>query len=149
MEFLQKNRIAFSNRVFIIAGIIISGFCWYVSNGLNGDFWYLLWVAPMPILLISFNSSAKQTFFISFLAYLIGQLSWFSYLVTVATLIPAIIFTIALPLIFAFLIVLGRRMVVKTNSWYTVFTFPVFFTAFEWLMIKFSPDGTAASVLLP
>jgi len=146
MESLQKNKIAFSNRVFIIAGIIISGLCWYVSNGLNGDYWYLLWVAPIPILLISFNSSTKQIFFISFLAYLIGRLSWFSYLVTVATLIPAIIFTIALPLIFAFILVLTRRMVVKTNSWYAVFAFPVFFTVFEWIILKFSPDGSAASI---
>lgn len=146
MKKIQKNKIFFFKRVLLFVGIMFSGLCWYTSTGLNGDYWYLLWVAPIPILLISFNTSAKNTFVISFLAYLIGRLSWFSYLVTVATLIPAIIFTIALPLIFAFIIVLGRRMVVKTHSWYTVFAFPVFFTAFEWLMIKFSPDGTAASI---
>jgi len=142
----QKMEIAYTKRVLIIAGIILSGLCWYISNGLNGDYYYLLWVAPVPILLISFNATAKKSFIISFLAFLIGRLSWFSYLVTVATLIPAIIFTIALPLIFALIMALTRRMVVKTNSWYTVFAFPVFFTAFEGLMIRFSPDGTAASI---
>jgi apolipoprotein N-acyltransferase len=143
---LVKMKIIFSHRITTIAAIILSGVLWYISNGLNGDFWYLLWVAPLPILLILFNSSTKQIFFISFLAYLIGRLSWFTYLVTVATLIPAIIFTIALPLIFALIMVLTRRMVVKNNTWYAVFAFPVFFTAFEWLMLKFSPDGTAASI---
>jgi apolipoprotein N-acyltransferase len=146
MGTFQKIKTVATKRVLIIASILFSGICWYVSNGLNGDYWYLLWVAPIPILLISFNATAKQTFFISFFAYLIGRLSWFGYLITVATLIPAIIFTLALPLIFAFIIVLTRIMVVKTSSWYAVFAFPVFFTAFEELMIRFSPDGTAASI---
>lgn len=146
MGTFQKIQIVVTKRVLIIAGIMLSGLCWYISNGLNGDYWYLLWVAPVPILLISLNATAKKSFFISFLAYLIGRLSWFSYLITVATLIPTIIFTIALPLIFALIMALSRRMVVKTNSWYAVFAFPVFFTAFEGLMIRFSPDGTAASI---
>jgi len=146
MGIFQKIKTIATKRVLIIASILLSGICWYISNGLNGDYWYLLWVAPIPILLISFNATAKQTFFISFFAYLIGRLSWLGYLITVATLIPAIIFTLALPLIFAFIIVLARIMVVKTSSWYAVFAFPVFFTAFEALMIRFSHDGTAASI---
>jgi apolipoprotein N-acyltransferase len=134
------------NKLQIIAAVIFSGLCWYISNGLNGDFWYLLWLAPVPILIISFNSTPKITFWVAFIAYLIGRLSWFSYLVSVAKLIPAIIFTIALPLIFALIIILSRSSIRKINSWYAVFIFPVFFTAFEWLLINFSPDGTAASI---
>ena len=87
-----------------------------------------------------------MTFIISFIAYLIGRLSWFSYLVTVATVVPAIIFTLALPLFFALIMIITRRTVIKTSSWYSVFAFPVFFTTFEFLLIKFSPDGTAGSI---
>jgi apolipoprotein N-acyltransferase len=134
------------NNLQIIAAVIFSGLCWYISNGLNGDFWYLFWLAPVPILIISFSSTAKTTFGVAFIAYLIGRLSWFSYLVSVATLIPAIIFTIALPLIFALIIILSRTSIRKIDSWYTVFVFPVFFTSFEALLINFSPDGTAASI---
>lgn len=132
--------------VLTIASIIISSLCWYVSNGLNGNFWYLLWIAPVPVLLISFNTTAKAAFFVSFIAYLIGRLSWLSYLITVATLVPAIVFTLAPALIFALTIILTRQTVIKTNAWYTIFAFPVFFTAFEWLVMRFSPDGTAASI---
>lgn len=142
----QKQEPSRTNTPFLIGSIIFSGLCWYISNGLNGNFWYLLWIAPIPILFISFNSTAKTAFFISFLAYLIGRLSWFNYLVAVATLVPALIFTIALPLIFASIILITRKTVVKSNSWYALFAFPVFFTAFEWLLITFSPDGTAASI---
>lgn len=136
--FLKKAVIAFA--------VIVSGFFWYISTGLNGDFYYFLWLAPIPVLLISFKAAAKTTFFISFIAYLIGRLSWFSYLVTVATLLPAIVFTIALPLFFALIMSITRIAIIKNNSWYSIFAFPVFFTTFEWLMISLSPDGTAGSI---
>ena len=129
-----------------IAAILISGLCWYVSNGLNGNFWYLLWVAPIPVLLLAFRSSWKITFIASFIAYLIGRISWFSYLVTVATLIPAIVFSVLTALIFAMIILATRFTVIKTNQWFSLFAFPAFFTSFEFLLINLSPDGTASSI---
>ena len=146
MEIFNQPANRFIKRILVVASVIISGLCWYFSTGLNGGFWYLLWLAPIPVLIISFNAKAKTTFFISFLAYLIGRLSWFSYLVTVATIIPAIIFTITLPLIFALIILITRRTVLTINTWYSIFAFPVFFTTFEFLLITFSPDGTAGSI---
>lgn len=126
--------------------VIISGLLWYFSNGLNGQFWYLLWIAPVPVLIFSFKASGKNAFFISFIAYLIGRLSWFSYLVTVATLVSAVVFTIMLSLIFALIVLLSRSTVKKLPSWISVFAFPVYFTVFEFLLFLFSPDGTAASI---
>ena len=138
--------IGFLNKVNAPLSIIISGICWYFSNGLNGNFWYLLWLAPVAILLYSYEATGKKIFATAFLAYLIGRLSWFSYLVTVATFVPAILFTITLPLVFALIMTMTRKVLITINSWYGVFVFPVFFTAFEWLMMKFSPAGTAASI---
>ncbi len=135
-----------SQRVLTIVAILFSGICWYFSTGLSGDFWYLLWIAPVPVLMISFISSKRKTFFISFLAYLIGRLSWFSYLITVLTVVPAIIFTILLPLIFTQIVIFSRSVVIKSNSWWAVFAFPVFFTSFEFLVFKLSTDGTAGSI---
>ena len=136
----------FARRILAIVGIIFSGLCWYFSYGLSGDYWYLLWLAPIPLLSISLHTTGKMTFVISFIAYLIGRLSWVTYLISVATVIPAIIFTLALPFIFALIMVLTRGIVIQTNSWYSIFAFPVFFTTFEFLLIKLSPDGTAASI---
>ena len=42
--------------------------------------------------------------------------------------------------------IITRRTIIKSSSWYSVFAFPVFFTTFEFLLIKFSPDGTAGSI---
>lgn len=133
-------------RFLIISVIIISGLCWYFSNGLTGDLWYLLWLAPVPVLIISLRATGKMAFVISFIAYLIGRLSWFTYLVSVATLVPAIIFTTAFALFFSVIITITRQSVLKSNSWYALLAFPVFFTAFEFLLMKFSPDGSAGSI---
>ncbi|MEP7145146.1 MAG: nitrilase-related carbon-nitrogen hydrolase [Ferruginibacter sp.] len=135
-----------TQRVLVTISILFSGLCWYFSFGFSGESWYLLWLAPIPILVLSFRVSGKMIFIISFIAYLIGRLSWFSYLVTVATIVPAIIFTLLLPLFFAFIMIITRRTIVKTNSWYAVFAFPVFFTTFEYLWVNLSPDGTAGSI---
>jgi len=146
MANFQRTNSRFTQTFYVTTAIIFSGLCWYFSNGLNGDFWYLLWIAPVPLMIISFNNTARMTFFVSFTAYLTGRLSWFTYLVTVATLIPAVIFTLLLPLIFAVIMTITRGSFLKTKKWYAVFAFPVFFTVFEYLVMKFSPDGTAASI---
>jgi apolipoprotein N-acyltransferase len=134
------------NPLFIISGILFSGLCWYLSYSLSGDYWYLLWVAPIPILMLSFRLSAKPTFITAFIAYLLGRLSWFSYLVSVATIIPAIIFTILIPFIFAIIILQTRRIVTRSVYWWTAFVFPVLYTSFEFLVYRFSQDGSAASI---
>ncbi len=97
-------------------------------------------------MILSFRLSGKATFFISFTAYLIGRLSWFAYLVSVATIVPAIIFTLALPLVFALIMLLTRKIVTGSKYWFTVFAFPVFWASFEFLFFKFSADGTAGSI---
>lgn len=126
--------------------MLLSGLAWYISDGLNGDYWWLLWIAPTPILFITFQSSWKQAFIISFIAYLTGRLSWFSYLINVATLVPAIISILVLCLVFALITNGSRYVFLKNRSWPSVFAYPVFFTVFEYLLISFSKDGSAASI---
>jgi apolipoprotein N-acyltransferase len=134
------------HQKWITPSVVLSGFCWYLSCGLDGNSWYLLWIAPLPVLIISFYLPAKKAFSISFIAYLIGRLSWLSYLITVATVIPAIIFTLLLPLIFAVIILISRKLVLTTRFWSGIFAYPVFYTAYEFLLFRFSPDGTAGSI---
>jgi apolipoprotein N-acyltransferase len=130
----------------LIAAILFSGLCWYFSFDLSGNYWYLLWLAPIPVLLLSFHVSAKKTFIISFIAYLAGRLSWLSYLLVVLPLPLAIFSTVLLPLIFAFIVLLTRRIVLKKQNAWSAFAFPVLWCLFEFLAFKFSPDGTAGSI---
>ncbi|MEP7317104.1 MAG: nitrilase-related carbon-nitrogen hydrolase [Panacibacter sp.] len=146
MTIAQQKNPLFSNKILLPAAILFSGLCWYISYGLTGDYWFLFWLAPIPVMILSFRLSGKAAFFIAFISYLIGRLSWFTYLVSVATMVPAVIFTIAPSLFFALLMLLTRRIVINSKYWFTVFAFPALWTSFEFLLIKFSADGTAASV---
>ncbi|PWT99187.1 MAG: hypothetical protein C5B52_11015 [Bacteroidetes bacterium] len=126
--------------------IVVSGFCFYLSEGLSGNFWYLLWIAPIPILIISYYSSWKTTALVAFLAYLIGRLSWLPYLLTVVPGMLAILFTLLLPLIFAVIVLLNRFVIRARINLVSIFAYPVFFCLFEWIGFLVSRDGTIASL---
>src|SRR6185295_11444837 len=131
---------------FVAGAVITSGLCWYFANDLSGNYWFLLWVAPVPVLITSFRLSAKGTFLVAFIAYLLGRLSWLSYLLTVLPVPLAVFFTVSLPLIFALIVLLTRKIVLRDKNGWSVFAFPVFWCLFEFLLFKFSPDGTAGSI---
>jgi len=131
---------------FVAGAVATSGLCWYFANDLSGNYWYLLWIAPVPVLITSFRMSSKWTFFVACIAYLLGRLSWLPYLLTVLPIPLAIFFTLLLPLIFALIILLTRKIVLRDRGGWSVFAFPVFWCLFEFLLFKFSPDGTAGSI---
>jgi apolipoprotein N-acyltransferase len=126
--------------------VLLSGICFYFGFNLNGNFGWLIWIAPIPIIYISLLVKPRQAFILSFLSYLIGRLSWFSYLKSVMPVVPAILLTILLPLIFALIILATRKIVLNSQHWFSVFAYPVLFTAFEYIVFIFSRDGTAASI---
>src|SRR5262245_38023034 len=131
---------------FIAGAVITSGLCWYFANELSGNYWFLLWFAPIPVLITSFRLPAKGAFWVAFIAYLLGRLSWLPYLLSVLPVPLAIFFTVLLPLIFALIVLLTRKIVLQTRSGWSAFAFPVFWCLFEFLLFRFSPDGTAGSM---
>ena len=126
--------------------ILLSGICFYFGFSLNGNFGWLIWIAPIPVLYISLIVNPRQAFGLAFLAYLIGRMSWFSYLKSVLPVVPLILFTLLLPVIFALIILAARKIVLNTQHWFSVFAYPVLFTAFEYIVFIFSRDGTVASI---
>jgi len=131
---------------FVAGAVITSGLCWYFANDLSGNYWYLLWAAPIPVLITSFRLPAKGAFFVAFIAYLLGRLSWLPYLLTVLPVPLAVFFTVLFPLIFALIVLMTRKIVLQAPLGWSVFAFPVFECLFEFLLFRFSPDGTAGSI---
>ena len=80
-------------KIILATAAIVSGLLWYFTNHLSGNFGFLLWIAPLPILLISFKTKGKTVFLFAFIAYLIGRLSWVTYLAQLIPLVPIIIVT--------------------------------------------------------
>ncbi len=125
---------------------ILSGGCWYFGNGLTGDYWYLVWMAPIPLLLIALTTTYRVSYWVAFGAFLVGRLSWFSYLQTVTNTGLAWLILLGLTLVFVRFITETRRVVLSSGRWYTAFAYPVFVTAFEYGLFCFSHDGTATSL---
>ena len=134
------------SKFFRLAAVLFSGICYYFGFSLQGNMGWLIWIAPIPIFYISLRVKPRQAFLLAFLAYLIGRLSWFPYLLVVAPTPVAILFTFLLPLIFALIVVAARRINLLAEHPFSAIAFPILFTAFEYGVFLLSRDGTAASI---
>ncbi len=132
--------------ITIIACILSSALLFYFSDGIKGQYSVLQWLAPVPILLLSFYLKIGQVFIVSFIASFLGRLGWLSYLCTLMPQVPAVIVVTLLSLAFTLAVLFSRHALLKIKAWYAVFAFPVIFTTYEWLLISFSYDGSAASI---
>ncbi|PSL29016.1 nitrilase-related carbon-nitrogen hydrolase [Chitinophaga ginsengisoli] len=135
-----------ASNTFIAISVLFSAICWYFAFSLSGDFGYLLWVAPIPVLYCSLFLKQRWAFLIAFISYLLGRLSWLPYLLSVLPVPLAILFTVLLPLIFALIVIAARSIILRFSHWSAVFALPVLFTSFEYLSFLFSRDGTAGSI---
>lgn len=141
----MKDQLPLSRLTLIIA-TVISGLLWYFTIYLNGEYGFLLWIAPLPILWISLQSSARVSFVCAFLAYLIGRLSWIPFLSMLMPLVSIIIVTVLPPVLFGLYILLSRWIVLKSQGAWSVFAFPVIVSAFEFLIFNNPVDGTAGAL---
>jgi apolipoprotein N-acyltransferase len=126
--------------------VILTGVCWYWGNGLSGEYWYLVWLAPIPTLASSFYYPTRLSFRLALVACLLGRLSWFTYLYTVMPLWLAVLLTAALAYAYARIAVHAGRQMVALYSGYSLFIYPVLMTALEFVVQIVSPDGTASSL---
>jgi apolipoprotein N-acyltransferase len=137
--------VTFPRWVFVLFVILATGTSYYFSIGLNG-FGSLVWIAPIPILILAFNLPPRPTAIIAFSTFLLGSLTLFSYLarlmsigvVIVSLLIPALAFTLA--------VLATRYSVLEFNPWLAIAVFPSVWTSYEYLVSIFSPNGTAGSL---
>ncbi|WP_247654823.1 nitrilase-related carbon-nitrogen hydrolase [Chitinophaga varians] len=134
------------SKALLAAGVLFAGICWYLSFSLSAHIWWLLWVAPVPILYFSLRVNSKWAFLIAFTGYLIGRLSWLPYLQSVMPLPLAVMFTLLFPLIFALQVIAARKLTLTYRHWSAVFVLPVLVTTMEYISFLTSRDGTAGSI---
>jgi apolipoprotein N-acyltransferase len=128
-----------------ISAAVATGILLRFAVGLN-PIWWLVWLVPVPLLLMAFRTSLHEARWIIILAAVIGTCSNFRYFRLVMPL-PAVITVIAAQtLLWGFLIIATRRLVVRYKSWWTVFVYPVFCVAADTLMAALLPDGDWGSL---
>ena len=108
--------------------------------------WWLAWVAPALLLLNALRFSAREARWMTILAAAIGASVNFHYLSLVMPL-PAVLAVIVVQtLLWGFLILAARRLVVRYQAWWTVFVYPVLWVAVDTLAAALLPDGNFGSL---
>src|SRR5213593_3651127 len=107
----------------MILGVLITGGAYFLSTGLTG-FRPLVWVAPIPVLLFAFNSSARTSAVMAFAAYFLGELNLLPYLSGLAP-IAVVVFALIIPAAaFALSVLAARYVVLRFEKWMAVIVFP-------------------------
>jgi apolipoprotein N-acyltransferase len=131
--------------LFTIVCIVLTGVLFLASTGLDG-IGLLVWFAPIPILVLAFQSSRRVSLAASFLAYLIGGLNLVSYLskfvpgemIAASIVVTAIAFSLS--------VAAARFIVLRVGHWTAILVFPAAWTSYEYLLSLVSPHGTAGSL---
>ncbi|MGC1361229.1 MAG: hypothetical protein WA826_08645, partial [Silvibacterium sp.] len=125
-----------------IAAFILSDAAWFYGTGLH-PYWILTWLAPLPILLAAPRLSRGTIYAAAFFGFAIGGLNVWSYghdvavplwLALVAVIVPA--------LVFAGIVLIHRRFILRGQLVRAAFALPVLWTAFEYLLEFKSPHST-------
>jgi len=108
--------------------------------------WWLAWLAPTPLLVMAIRFSPSRARGAVILATLVGASVNFHYFRLLMPL-PAVLAAIAAQaLLWAFLCLATRRLVLRYKAWWTTFVFPVLFVAADTLMTALLPDGNWGSL---
>ena len=106
--------------------------------------WWLTWLAPLPILLISLRVARGRAFWMATVAWFLGSLNmWFYLLTAISIPIPLVLLLSAVPsCFFGLAVLLFRRFILRSNLGKAALSFPVFWVTFEYLNNVTSPHGT-------
>ncbi len=128
-----------------LSAVLTAAATYFLGTGLEG--WPLLvWLAPVPILVLAPRLSAKLAFGAAFLAHLVGGLNLASYLAGLAP-IPAVVAVLAIPALAFALAVLAQRFAwLRLRHGASVLVFPAAWTSYEVLISTVSPNGTFGSL---
>jgi apolipoprotein N-acyltransferase len=118
----------------VVGAVALSAGAYFLSSGLH-RVWWLVWLAPLPVLLISRRLRGWQAFAVALIARALGGLSMWSYLGHVVQFpLWLLLLTILVPAAsFALAVVLYRGLLGKGHPWLAMVAFPVTVVATEYL----------------
>jgi apolipoprotein N-acyltransferase len=133
--------------------VMASAVVLFWGTGLHPQ-WWLMWLAPLPVLLIAPRVSGKAALGMSTLAWFLGGLNMWRYFVSVmgpsststtrllvpfgAILGPAFVFGLA--------VLLWRKFTVRGASWNAALALPATWVTYEYILTFLWPHGTWGSL---
>jgi apolipoprotein N-acyltransferase len=148
------------NRKIILAlsAIAASGTMFFFGTGLR-PWWWLMWLAPLPVLLIAPRVSGFSAFGVAALSWFVGTLNMWRYLRHILVLpgnphagplvmpMGVAIGALVIPsCIFALAVLLSRNFAGRGAMWRATLALPAVWVTYEYLNTVFSPHGTFGSL---
>lgn len=125
------------------AAALATGAALFWSTGLRPH-WWLTWLAPLPVLLISSRLPRRRAFGVATAAWFLGSLNMWPYLLSVVSIpAPIVLLFSAVPgCVFGLAVLLFRRFILRGEVWRAAVSFPALWVTFEYLSNTASPHGT-------
>jgi apolipoprotein N-acyltransferase len=126
-----------------VAAVVVTSAALYWGTGLHPQ-WWLTWLAPLPVLLISPRVARWRGFWMAAVAWFLGSLNmWFYALTAISLPIPLLFLFSTIPsCFFGLAVLLFRRFILRGDPWRAALSFPAFWVALEYLSYVSSPNGT-------
>jgi apolipoprotein N-acyltransferase len=110
--------------------------------------WWLAWIAPAPLLIAAFETSAGEAFLLAFAAGVIQATSIWHLMMVVNGPVAVVIFTILFGLLWALAISLARAIVCASDFWLATLAYPTAWAAVDTLLVVLWPHGTYGSMAI-
>ena len=122
---------------------LASSAMWFGGTGL-APVWWLIWLAPLPILLVSTRTSGWRAFWLAAISWSLGCVNMWHYLVKAIELPLALVVLSALvpALLYAVTVLQFRRFALRGAWWKAAFVFPTLWVSLEYLNNVTSPHAT-------
>ena len=128
--------------LIVVAGLVSAGLL-YFGTGLH-PIWWLLWLAPVPVLAIASRLRGSIAFLLGSIAWFLGEMNQWNYLrhVIALPLRIVILFFVIAAVVFGLGVLFTRSFLRRGSLLLAAFAFPVYWVTCEYLNAIASPHST-------
>jgi apolipoprotein N-acyltransferase len=129
--------------ILAVVAALLSGLLFYFGTGLH-PIWWLVWLAPIPILTITYRVSGWTAFLLGALSWLLGEFNQWNYVTRVLGLPPVVIalFFLIPALFFGLGVLVVRSFLRRDSVVLAALAFPAYWVTYEYLTEITSPHST-------
>jgi apolipoprotein N-acyltransferase len=133
--------------LYLALAVLLSGAAFCLGTGLHPA-WWLMWIAPVPVLLVAPELSRKAAFAAGFLAWFVGTTNQWRFFHDVLRVpLPVIVMFSVLPaLVFALDVLTYRGFLRNGSAWRAALVFPSIWVLFEFITARVSIHSTFGNV---
>lgn len=126
-----------------VAATALAALAWWFGSGTQPQ-WWLIWLAPLPMLWLAPRVSARWAALAAFVAYAVGGLNVWSYLHTAIGLptLPIVGIIVLVGVMLMLCVLLFRRLLLRGHTLAAVLSVPALWVACEYLNSLLSPHST-------